>query len=91
MEAVLGIYGKLSAGAFILQFTSPLRKGDYESRAYTYLPDGKPYEPDPREKVYLPGKGAPQWQLTREVQASLIATLHPGQQFLIKPARYAYK
>jgi hypothetical protein len=87
MERVLGVYGKLSTGAFILEFTAPLLKSDYESRAYTYLPDGKPYKPDPNEKVYLPGAGAPQWKLTGEVQAKLIVTLRPGQAFLIKPAR----
>jgi len=91
MEAMLGIYGKLSPGAYILEFKSPLRQGDYECKAYTYLPDGKPYKPDPNEKVFLPGKGATQWRLKREVQASLIATVLPGEQYLIKPTRYSYK
>jgi hypothetical protein len=81
MEAILGIFGKLRRGAHILEFQTPLRSGDYESRAYSYLPDGKVYKPDPNEKVYLPGKGVPQWVLTRQVQAKCIAILKPGQIF----------
>ena len=79
MEAILGILGKLRRGAYIVQFEAPLKPTDYENRAYTYLPDGKEYKPDPAETVYLPGSGAPQWTLTREVQGSCIARLHPGQ------------
>lgn len=86
MEAVLGIYGKLALGAFVMQFQSPLQKGDFETKAYTYLPGGQPYKPDPSEKVYLPGRGAPQWCLTRQVQAKCIGIVHPGQRFEINRA-----
>ena len=89
MEAVLGIYGRLSTGAFILQFDSPLKSGDYESKAYTYLPDGKPYKPDPNETVFLPGKGAPQWKLTHEIRAQCIATVRTGERFVIHPAAHS--
>ena len=88
MEAVLGIYGKLSLGAYVLQFKSALRKGDFESKAYTYLPDGKPYQFNPAEKVYLPGRGAPQWCLTREMEAKCIAEVRPGERFEVKPATH---
>jgi hypothetical protein len=79
MERILGIFGKLRRGAYVLQFEAVLKAGDFESRAYTYLPDGKEYKPDPKEAVYLPGAGAPQWVLTRAVQASCLAHLKPGE------------
>lgn len=82
MEAILGVYGKFRGGVFVLQFTSPLRPGDYENRAYTYLPDGKEYKPDPNEKMYRPAKApVPQWQLVRAVRAEVIADLPPGERF----------
>ena len=87
MEAVLGIFGKLAPGAFILQFDRPLRENDFEAKAYTYLPDGKPWVPDPAEKVYLPGKGAPQWRLTHPVAAECIAVVAPGQAYVIHRGR----
>jgi len=65
----------------VFQFKAPLQRGDYENRACSYLPDGKEYKPDPNEKVYLPGKGAPQWTLTRDIEAKCIARLRPGQKF----------
>lgn len=86
MGVVLGAYGKFSSGAFVMEFKSPLRKRDFDAKAYTYLPDGKPYEHDPNEKVFLPGSGAPQWKLTREVQAKCIAKVLPGQRFEIRLA-----
>jgi hypothetical protein len=81
MEVILGIFGKLRSGAYVLQFEAPLKPGDYENRAYTYLPGGKEYKPDPAETAYLPGSGAPQWILTRKVQGNCIARLNPGQPF----------
>jgi hypothetical protein len=81
MEAVLGMFGKLRRGAHVLAFVSPLKQSDFENRAYSYLPDGKEYVPDPNDRVYLPGKGAPQWVLTGGVQASCIATLALGEKF----------
>ena len=83
MEQVLGIFGKLSAGACILQFESALRGYDYVNKAYTYLPDGKEYTPDPNDNCYLPGKGAPQWQLAHAVKCSLIATVKPGVRYVL--------
>jgi hypothetical protein len=82
MGQILGVFGKFSSGAHILEFVSPLRSCDFESRAYTYLPDGKPYEPKLNEKVYLPGSGAPQWELKGKVQARCIATLKPGEVYI---------
>jgi hypothetical protein len=82
MEAILGIFTKLRDGAFILQFIQPLRSQDYENRAYSYLPNGKKYEPNRNEKVYLPAKEpAPQFELRNAVPAECIATLQPGQRF----------
>lgn len=87
MEAILGIFGKLQRGAYVLQFNTPLQRHDYENRAYSYLPNGKEYKPDPNEKVYLPGKGAPQWTLTRDIEATCIARLKPSQTFNRPTAR----
>jgi hypothetical protein len=81
MEAILGIFGKLREGAYVLEFVAPIKPEDFENRAYSYLPDGKEFKPDPNEKVYLPGKGAPQWMLTRRLQVKCIAALKPGQPF----------
>jgi hypothetical protein len=84
MGQILGVFGKFSNGAYILEFVSPLRAGDFEGRAYTYLPDGKPYVPKPNEETYLPGRGAPQWELKGIVQARCIATLKPGEVYIRK-------
>jgi len=81
MERILGIIDKLKHGACVLQFLAPLKASDYENKAYSYLPNGKEYKPDPNEKMYVPGKGAPQWRLTRQVTAKCIAKLLPGQPF----------
>ena len=82
MECILGVYGKFRTGAFVLQFQFPLQPEDYENKAYTYLPDGKEYQRDPKEKTYLPAKEpVPQWRLTGAVPATCIATLKPGQRF----------
>ncbi len=82
MEAILGVYGPFRNGVFVLQFKSPLRPGDYKNRAYTYLPDGKEYKPDPHQTVYRPARApVPQWQLIGAVQAEVIARLRPGERF----------
>ena len=81
MESILGIFGKLQRGAFVLEFKTPLNPSDYENKAYSYLPDGRVYQPDPKEKVYLPGRGAPQWRLTRALPVRCIARLQPGNRF----------
>jgi hypothetical protein len=81
MESLLGIFGKLRYGAFVLQFDRPLVENDYENKAYSYLPDGKEYVPNPNEKTYLPGKGVPQWRLSRAVDATCIAKVQPNQPF----------
>jgi len=59
----------------------PLGPKDFENRAYSYLPDGKEYEPNAKEKTYLPGKGAPQWVLKRDIRARCIAKLKPREPF----------
>jgi hypothetical protein len=81
MERILGVFGKFQQGVCVLEFEAPLKPGDFENRAYTYLPDGREFQPGTGETMYLPGKGAPQWVLTRKVQAKCIATLIPGQAF----------
>ena len=78
MENILGIFGKLRNGACVLRFSAPLRAGDYENKAYTYLPNGTEYRPDPNERVYLPGAGAPQWRLLRPILAKCLAVVRPG-------------
>jgi len=59
MQAILGIFASSEKGACVLEFAMPLGPRDFEIRAYSYLPDGKEYKPNPKEKMYLPGKGAP--------------------------------
>jgi hypothetical protein len=81
MESILGIFGKLQRGAVVLGFTRPLNPSDYENKAYTYLPDGREYRPKPNEKMYLPGRGAPQWLLTGTLPVCGIARVQPGQPF----------
>ena len=81
MERILGIFGKLAMGACVLQFLTPLSPTDYENKAYTYLPGGMVYEPDPNEKTYLPGDGAPQWRLKVQIPAKCMAKLKPGERF----------
>ena len=39
---------------------------DYENKAYSYLPGGNEYKPDPNERMYLPGEGVPQWRYCSE-------------------------
>jgi len=58
-----------------------LREGDYDNRAYTYLPGGKVFPKNSREKVYRPGDGAPQWRLTGAVPAEVIVELQPGEEY----------
>ena len=82
MEGILGVFGKFRTGVFVLQFQHALTAHDYENKAYTYLPDGKEYKPDPKEKMYLPAKEpVPQWRLVKPVPAEVIAELKPGQRF----------
>lgn len=81
IQTILGIFGKLREGACVLEFAMPLGPRDFETRAYSYLPDGKEYKPKPKEKMYLPGKGAPQWVLKGDVRARCIARLKPREPF----------
>ena len=86
MGRVLGAFGKFANGAMIMEFIVPLNPTDFKNRAYTYLPNGEPYKLDEKEKVYLPGTGAPQWTLTRSVQARCLARVKPGEIYIRKPA-----
>ena len=82
MEGILGVFGKFREGAIVLQFTSRLLPGDYENKAYSYLPDGKEYKPNPKEKMYLPAtEPVAQWRLVKSVPVEAIAELKPGQRF----------
>jgi hypothetical protein len=81
MERILGTLGMYWNGACVLEFLAPLQPSDYENKAYTYLPNGKKYEPDSQEKRFLPGDGATQWRLRHPVPAKCIARLRPGQPF----------
>ena len=90
MGRILGAFGKFSSGALIMEFVTTLNKRDFQNRAYTYLPSGKPYEQNPNEAVYLPGHGAPQWELTRHVEARCIAELRPGEAYYRKSFRRIY-
>ena len=52
----LEFFGKLRGGACVLEFARPLGPRDFETRAYSYLPDGKEYKPNPKEKCTCPGR-----------------------------------
>jgi hypothetical protein len=82
MEGILGVFGKFRTGVFVLSFLSPLCAPDYQNKAYTYLPDGREYKPNPNEKMYLPAtQPVPQWRLVNPVLTAVIAKLNPGQRF----------
>lgn len=82
MEGILGVFGKFRTGAIVLQFKFPLRPEDYENKAYTYLPNGQEYKPDPKEKMYLPAKEpVAQWRLRNSVPAEVIAEVKPNRRF----------
>jgi hypothetical protein len=80
LELVLGIKSKLRSGAYVLAPTAPILPGAYSNKAYSHLPDGKPFN-NPDEKVFIPGKGAPQWQLTTEIPARVLAELEPDEAY----------
>ena len=44
IEVALGVLGKLKNGAYVLAPTLPLPPSDYANRAYSHLPDGKPFD-----------------------------------------------
>lgn len=56
MQAILGIFGKLREGACVLEFAMPLGPRDFETRAYSYLPDGKEYSRTRKRKCTCPGR-----------------------------------
>lgn len=87
MEAVLGFAPgtRLALGAEIYLVRPLPTATQFELRAYTHLPGGvatddPAYRPHPD---YVPGYGAPQWELTSYPQSGLrhIGTANPGQRF----------
>jgi hypothetical protein len=87
MESILGFKAgtKLQNGADIYRVDPLPAPNQFEFRAYTHLPGGVP-QIDGRvvNPLYPPGKGAPQWDLTRYPQSGLkwLATVQPGQCFV---------
>lgn len=86
MERILGFAPgtKLRDGAEIYR-VDPLPSADqFEFRAYSYLPDGKPQiDGKVVNPAYPPGEGAPQWELSGYPQSGLkwLAAAQPGQRF----------
>ncbi len=57
MEVILGIFGKLRSGAYILQFKAPLKPADYENRAYTYFAGRQRIQARPGRNGFPTGLG----------------------------------
>lgn len=90
MEAILGIYGKLPNGAYVMRIRYLLLPGFYSNRAYTHLPGGKRYKPgkDESKNPFRPGRGVGQWELGRPIGAIVLAKLRPGDRLSLHPLDY---
>ena len=106
MEDVLGLgvnkyNGRrvLDSGANIYILTRPPRIDEFELRGHTHMPDGRftndtDYAPKPEDaRMYPPGLGAPQWQISSSVTvpARLIASLSAGEMFRYPLPTLAYR
>jgi hypothetical protein len=80
----LGLQTKLKNGADIFRVDPLPNVEQFENRAYTHLPAGKPVSPENLlNPDYPPGKAVLQWELTRYPQNLLRfrATVHPDEKF----------
>jgi hypothetical protein len=76
MREILGLRpSDLATGARVLVVTQPLTLQDFENKGYSHLPAGQQWTP---LSSYPPGKGAGQWNLIREIAATLIEDVQPG-------------
>ena len=89
MEEIVGFAPgtKLRDGADVYRVDPLPSHKQFELRAYTYLPNGKPQvHGQVVDSAYPPGKGAPQWKLSGYPQSGLrwLATVLPGQRFVCR-------
>jgi hypothetical protein len=81
MELVLGLTeGELAHGAQVMRLNRLPTTGEFKLRGYTNTPGGLPYKPG---DLFPPGRGAPQWQITKGVTipSTLLRVVQPGQQY----------
>ena len=79
MREILGLKSiDLITGARVLAITQVLLLTDFENKGYTHMPAGQVWTP---ASAYPPGKGAGQWNLLREVTASLIQDVPAGERY----------
>lgn len=79
MREILGLRSiDLISGARVLAITEPLALHDFENKGYTHMPAGQVWTP---ASNYPPGRGAGQWSLIREVAATLIQDVQPGERY----------
>jgi RHS repeat-associated protein len=71
----------LATGADIYMLKELPRPEQFIPRGYTQSPAGGLPEVG---SLYKPGKGVPQWQLIDEVETRKIASLAPGQKFMLE-------
>ncbi|HYM04828.1 MAG TPA: hypothetical protein VET85_17885, partial [Stellaceae bacterium] len=93
LERQLGMAeGDYRAGVKIWHITTLPRIDQFDIRAYTHLPDGKPYKPptDSSQKDYKPGLGANQYTILypHSLDCELIIALAPGETYSLASKYY---
>ena len=79
IREILGLKSiDLITGARVLAITQVLMLSDFENKGYTHMPAGQVWT---AASAYPPGKGAGQWNLLRDVTASLIQDVPPGERY----------
>ncbi len=77
IEAILGLIpGELRDGAFLLRLNRLPHANEFELRAMTHRPGGKPFV---EGGAYPPGGGVGQWELVTEIPATVVAFAAPGE------------
>jgi hypothetical protein len=93
LERQLGMpAGAYRDGVKIWHITQFPNVDEFDIRAYTHLPDGKPYRPnpDPSKTDYPPGLGANQYAILppHALDCELIIMLAPGQTYSLASKYY---
>jgi hypothetical protein len=85
MERAVGLRdnSKLVHGAAIYLVTPLPKPHQFEFRGYSQLPGGIPTNLKPAHPDYPPGRGVPQWELTKHMQSALrlVASVPAGETF----------
>jgi hypothetical protein len=75
IEKILGLkVGELRSGAFVMALMRLPKESEFSLRSYSNQPGGCPFLEGGQ---YPPGQGAPQWQLTTLIPATLIKFVIP--------------